>query len=808
MNELLKIILSLSLSGTILILFLLFLRPLYQNRLSKRWQYYIWLLVIVRLLLPLTPGTSVTGTLFRQAEMRITQSSGHASTHIDDNGLTHTDSVDTGSTDPLAQSAAADTDSAPIDKTQTPLTDDAVVSSQSMDAGTTPKPDPGTLSDTFVSRKAKDTLTALCTLWLIIALLLLVRKITIYQSFVKYVNAGSIPVDDIALLERFGQIIAEQKIHLTIDLRVNSLVSSPLLIGFLHTRIILPAADLPEEDFYYTVLHELTHYKRLDMFYKWLGQLTLCLHWFNPFVHLMVREINRLCELSCDERVISTYTETTRKSYGNTLLNAIGTGGTYKDTIASVTLHESKELLKGRLEAIMNYRKIPKWMQITAVFFTGILIGGAIVLGAYAAPGSGFSGPSNDPTPSSSQTLSDEDKSSSDDSAAMHTAGTTKRDMTNNASLPDYTIQYEDGIYYIMVDGTDEEDKPLSSVTNGYKQLVLVRKDYYAVFGTFDDHDMASLAKYIKGQCRTKLENDTITQENAYIITKAAQEIQDTYYSGEDDSVTLYNYTQSAYYQYPYLIEIGYNLSADAQEQYSARLLTLSNQRTMPVYFTAVSETFISDENAILAITALVERMVTKKADSSRPVEAPIIISMEYVGDTDINTLAERKYAEGVLTYFAALFLELDSQTQLEYLDRMFEENNISFFACCIGYLEDTTHPQDVVERYIRKAYEENRTNFFSVLAGMLDAASRETWREKAKKDGKSSYYYLLQDYDDIYNEDSFMDEESTLEDFMDEESVEILQDMDDDPVADADDAHSYPTNINKPEPAHKTGSL
>ena len=52
MSELLKWILSLSLSGSVLILLLTLLRPLVRERVSRRWQYYIWLLVIARLLLP------------------------------------------------------------------------------------------------------------------------------------------------------------------------------------------------------------------------------------------------------------------------------------------------------------------------------------------------------------------------------------------------------------------------------------------------------------------------------------------------------------------------------------------------------------------------------------------------------------------------------------------------------------------------------------------------------------------------------------------------------------------------------------
>ena len=65
MNEALKIVLSLSLSGSILILILHLLRPLFKDRLSKRWQYYIWLVVVARLLLPFAPETNLMGTLFQ-----------------------------------------------------------------------------------------------------------------------------------------------------------------------------------------------------------------------------------------------------------------------------------------------------------------------------------------------------------------------------------------------------------------------------------------------------------------------------------------------------------------------------------------------------------------------------------------------------------------------------------------------------------------------------------------------------------------------------------------------------------------------
>ena len=66
MNEFMKILLSLSVSGALLLLLILGLKPLYKNRFSKRWQYYIWIIVALRFLLPFTPDTTIVGSLFEK----------------------------------------------------------------------------------------------------------------------------------------------------------------------------------------------------------------------------------------------------------------------------------------------------------------------------------------------------------------------------------------------------------------------------------------------------------------------------------------------------------------------------------------------------------------------------------------------------------------------------------------------------------------------------------------------------------------------------------------------------------------------
>lgn len=329
MNELLKIVLSLSLSGSVLILILFLCRPLYKSNMSKVWQYYIWLAVVARLLLPIAPEHNLVGTLFRNYDHMVSQS----------------------------------------ETTVLPESDFRIQ----------PAADPVTNVSPV---KLPDNLGLI---WIVVVLILLIRKITIYQSFIKYIKAGRSPVDDIHLLEQFGHLVEEANIHTGVELYTNSLISSPLLTGFFRPCIVLPGTACSDLEFQYTIRHELQHYTRKDMFYKWLIQLTVCLHWFNPLVYFMARDVSRLCELSCDEMVIRHLDRTAMRDYGDTLLRAVRSGGNYKNSLASVTLHESKELLKERLDAIMNYKKQSRTFKILTFFLTLMIGIGGVFTGAYAS---------------------------------------------------------------------------------------------------------------------------------------------------------------------------------------------------------------------------------------------------------------------------------------------------------------------------------------------------------------------------------------------------------------------------------------
>lgn len=352
MNEILKVVLSLSLSGSLLILLLFLLRPLFKERLSKRWQYYVWLVVVARLLLPFAPETNLMATLFQGIDRTIEQTE-IVSPYTQQGGIT-----------------------------DIPQKDDMENGQNNLHSGQT-EPVESAINP------VRNIITAvwknLWLGWLVVALILFIRKITVYQDFVKYIRAGCVEVAEIDLLERFGKLIERNKVKTTVELYTNNLISSPLLIGFFRPSIVLPSSDLSPVDFEYTILHELTHFKRRDMFYKWLVQFSVCVHWFNPLVYLMSREVGRTCELSCDETVIRALDLQGRRAYGDTLLNAMGAGGNYKDSLASVTLNESKELLKERLDAIMKFKKPSKIVITVTVFLTMFLTLGATFTGIYSA---------------------------------------------------------------------------------------------------------------------------------------------------------------------------------------------------------------------------------------------------------------------------------------------------------------------------------------------------------------------------------------------------------------------------------------
>ena len=107
-----------------------------------------------------------------------------------------------------------------------------------------------------------------------------------------------------------------------IRLKRSDQISSPLVYGFFRPVILLPydfpEKDSPE---YEQVLqHELTHVRSGDLWFKLGLLLVTCIHWFNPLVWLMLYLSSQDLEFRCDERVIRKLGK--KKAYAIALLKA------------------------------------------------------------------------------------------------------------------------------------------------------------------------------------------------------------------------------------------------------------------------------------------------------------------------------------------------------------------------------------------------------------------------------------------------------------------------------------------------------
>ena len=341
MNNVMLIFLSLSLSGSILAVLLLILKPFIKNKLSQTWQYYIWLIVILRFLLPFTPQASVVGEMAQYLQN-------------------------------INRPAAIVEVGANIGANEThAITQESTVSQNAQKEMPAPP------------AYWHDILDNIWILWIGVALALFAHKVASYQSFVRFVQIGTKKITDENMLDIYRTELITAKIKKQLPFYINAQVASPMLAGIIKPVLIIPVLETSDDELRNILRHELTHYKRFDFLYKWIVQITLCLHWFNPFVYLIGKQINRNCELSCDENVIKHLDERGRISYGDALIKSLEAKGSYSDFVISITMSENANFVKERLEAIMAHSKPKKMSVILAVVLAAVLFGGGYALGAY-----------------------------------------------------------------------------------------------------------------------------------------------------------------------------------------------------------------------------------------------------------------------------------------------------------------------------------------------------------------------------------------------------------------------------------------
>ena len=344
-----RILLSLSLSGGVLAVFLLGAARLLGRRLGQTWQYYIWLLVVFRMVLPVAAPVNLTGAFMN------VYGAGIVKNISSDQAL----KVPEEEPDGLA--------AAPSQMGNEILTQGDGTEPASRNTGPSGRP----TSSVKVWQLAS-------VLWMAAAAGLLIRKIYSYGRAVRLLRTDC--TDPEIFLAPFESACDACGLRRKPRLFVSRAVPVPVAFGILHPAVAVPA-DFPQDKAYYAFMHELTHIKRWDALYKWVVELVACLHFFNPMVYVLRRETARTCELSCDEAVMRKLTGQDRRAYGDMLLATLRHGMT--PVYAAMTLHlgENAKWMKERLGEIMKFQKKSRVSMILASAITVLLSAGALLCG-------------------------------------------------------------------------------------------------------------------------------------------------------------------------------------------------------------------------------------------------------------------------------------------------------------------------------------------------------------------------------------------------------------------------------------------
>ncbi|MBD5467945.1 MAG: M56 family metallopeptidase [Lachnospiraceae bacterium] len=145
----------------------------------------------------------------------------------------------------------------------------------------------------------------------------------------------------------------ELHIGCTVSVIEHPEAASPMMIGFFKHILVLPKEQYNSEELFFILKHELIHLKRRDLWFKLLFIVANAVHWFNPLVWIMQKQAAVDMELSCDEWVTKGTDYDTRKAYTETLLSTLHKK-TAKKTGLTTEFYGGKQIMKKRFKNVLT----------------------------------------------------------------------------------------------------------------------------------------------------------------------------------------------------------------------------------------------------------------------------------------------------------------------------------------------------------------------------------------------------------------------------------------------------------------------
>ncbi len=327
-------------TSSILILLLAALRPLLRGRIDPRLQYALWLIIALRLLVPVEPATSAYSALAlldsAERPAQVAQAIGQA--HVP---------IPAQSYDSAYVQVIREYEENGVDTTR--LSDREL---EQVDAQARERSQGSTLAQLFEKYARPLWLggAALAGLWFLLVNLRLRRKL------------------------RTAELVAEDPFA-QLPVYVSDALPSPCLCGIFRPAIyVTPHAAQDPDRLRHVLAHESTHYRHRDHWWALARCLCLCLYWFDPLVWWAAALSRQDCELACDAGAIRRLGEAERIPYGRTLVDMIAAGRCSLMQTAT-TMTGGRRRVRQRVRLIARKPKTVIAVALALVLVLGAAVG-------------------------------------------------------------------------------------------------------------------------------------------------------------------------------------------------------------------------------------------------------------------------------------------------------------------------------------------------------------------------------------------------------------------------------------------------
>ena len=356
-----------SLEAGVLVLVVLLTQRICGARIAARWRCALWLLVMARMLLPVSVGSgvSVFNWMPRPGNPPAPMASAPAPPEIKPVVLP-----------PLL--AAPSADSRPVLRREAPP-ESAPVANDVADSRVSPSPEP----PQFVAKPAVPSggvgwrITwplVLFATWLAGVLgcggYVLVSSIRLHRRL-----AQLAPITDPEMLDSLRDCRRGLGVRGEFALAESPDVTTPALYGLLKPRLLLPSGfsgRFSANELRFILLHELAHVKRRDILCNWLAAGLQIVHWFNPLIWFGFGRWRADRELACDELALEAAGAGHNREYGETILRLLESFTPRAAVPGLLGILEDKRQLRRRLRTIGSFRPGKKLGILSAALFAGL----------------------------------------------------------------------------------------------------------------------------------------------------------------------------------------------------------------------------------------------------------------------------------------------------------------------------------------------------------------------------------------------------------------------------------------------------